>query len=256
MNRSRRPPYKRSSPGYAYYQASDDRHVVRNRLGAEELSRALLNPGLREPNFLVLRERRMLFSQFVQSLPKRGLAVLDIGGRLQPFRPLIEDRLGLYVAVDPVLEGLLDVVAVGESLPFPDKRFDLAICTQVLLYVADPRGVLAEIHRVLKEGGYLFLSTPSIFPRYFDTRWCFMPDGLSTLLAPFSQYTITPEDGSIGGLLRSFNLFLDTFIRSERLKRLTSYTVYPLTNLLGLLLDRFSRERTEFSTNYTSIARK
>jgi SAM-dependent methyltransferase len=253
MSRSSKPPYKRPSHGYAYYRASDD--VVRNRVGAEELSRALLNPGLRDPNFLVLRERRNLFSQFSQSLPK-GLTVLDIGGRLQPFRPLIEDRLGLYVAIDPVLEGLLDVLAVGESLPFRDKCFDLAICTQVLIYAADPRRVLAEIHRVLKKDGYLFLSTPAIFPRHLDTRWCFMPDGLSILLAPFSEHTITPEDGSISGLLRSFNLFLNTFIRSDRLKSLVSATVYPVTNLLGLALDPISRDRTEFATNYTCIARK
>lgn len=242
--------------GYAYYRASSARQEVIHRREAEEYSRELLYPKLRDPNYLVLRERRRLFSQFAQGLPERDLKVLDVGGRLEPFRPLIEPRLGLYVAIDPVLEGLLSVVAVGESIPFPAETFDLVICTQMLPYATDPRRVLSEIHRVLRKGGDLFLSAPAMFPRYHDVRWCFMPDGLRQLLSSFSEVRITPEGGSIAGLLRSFNLFLDTFIRSERLKRLTSYTVYPVTNLLGLLLDRFSRDRTEFTTNYTCIARK
>jgi SAM-dependent methyltransferase len=242
--------------GYRYYEGSTAPDKVPHRHEAKELSRELLHPRLSNPNFLVLRERRTLFAEFVQSLPEKGLAVLDVGGRLQPFRPLIEDRLGLYVAIDPVFEGLLDVVAVGEKMPFRNESFDLVICTQVLVYVAEPRRVISEIHRVLKKGGHLFLSTPAIMPRYHDIRWYFMPDGLSDLLSPFSESRIHPEGGSIAGLLRSFNAFLETFLRSERLKRLASYTLFPLTNLGGLLLDRFSGERTEFSTNYTCIARK
>ena len=251
-----KPPYQRDSSGYAYYRASDAGQEVRHQREARELSQKLLFPGWRDPNFLVLRERRKIFSDFAKSLPAHGLAVLDIGGRLQPLRSLIEDRLGNYIAIDPVLEGLLDVVAVGEAVPFRDATFDLVICTQVLTYATEPQRVISECHRVLKPGGALFLSVPAIFPRYFDIRWCFMPDGLLGLLSSFSRSEIFPEDHSIAGLLRSFNLFLDTFIRSETLRKLTSCTVYPLMNLAGLSLDRFSGGRTEFTTNYSCIARK
>ena len=250
------PAYKRDVPGYDFYRASNVQQQVRHKREASELSRELLYPKWRNPNFLVLRERRRLFSEFAQGLPERGLAVLDVGGRLQPFRPLIEDRLGLYIAIDPVLEGLLDVLAVGENLPFRDESFDLVICTQVLTYVAEPRQAISEMQRVLKKVGVLFLSVPAILPRYHDIRWCFMPDGLLSLLSSFSESKIIPEDGSIAGLIRSNNLFLDTFIRSERLKRLVSYALFPMMNLAGLLLDGFSRGRTEFATNYSCIARK
>lgn len=229
---------------------------MRHQREARELSQKLLYPGWRDPNYLVLCERRRIFSDFAKSLPTHDLAVLDIGGRLQPFRSLIEDRLGNYIAIDPVLEGLLNVVAVGEAIPFRNAAFDLVICTQVLTYSAEPQRVISEVHRVLKPGGALFLSVPAIFPRYFDIRWCFMPDGLLGLLSSFSRSEIIPEDYSIAGMLRTFNLFLDTFIRSDRLKKLTSCTVYPLMNLGGLVLDRFSRGRTEFTTNYSCIARK
>jgi len=246
----------RKPEGYAYYRTSGAWQELRHSREAQQYSRELLNPKLRDPHYLVLRERQRLFSQFAQGLPERGLKVLDVGGRLQPFRPLIEARLALYVAIDPVLEGLLDVVAVGEGIPFPAETFDLVICTQVLPYVSDPRRVLSEIHRVLKSRASLFLSAPAMLPRYHDMRWCFMPDGLRLLLSSFSEVRIVPEGGSIAGVLRSTNLFLDTFIRSQRLKRLVAYTIFPMMNLGGLLLDRFSGQRTEFTTNYTCIARK
>jgi hypothetical protein len=83
-----------------------------------------------------------------------------------------------------------------------------------------------------------------------------MPDGVLLLLSSFSETKVFPEDHSIAGILRSINLFLDTFIRSDRLKRLVTYIVFPIMNLAALLLDRFSFGRTEFTTGYTYIARK
>lgn len=145
------PPLKRDVPGYAYYRGSGAQQKLQNKEGARKLSQALLYPKLRDPNFIVLRKRRRLFSQFAQGLPEHELTVLDLGGRLQPFRALIEDRLRFYVAIDPVLEGLLDVVAVGEKIPFQDESFELVICTQVLCYVSEPSQVISEIHRVLKK---------------------------------------------------------------------------------------------------------
>jgi hypothetical protein len=84
-----------------------------------------LSPSIREPDYLVLRARARLLSKWLKDLHTEGLRVLDVGGRIQPYRPLIEDRLDRYVAIDPILEGLVDVVAVGENLPFPNDSFDV-----------------------------------------------------------------------------------------------------------------------------------
>jgi SAM-dependent methyltransferase len=49
---------------------------------------------------------------------------------------------------------------VATSLPWPDGHFDLVICIEVLRYLhrADVRAALAEMRRVLKPGGRLFLT--------------------------------------------------------------------------------------------------
>jgi SAM-dependent methyltransferase len=43
--------------------------------------------------------------------------------------------------------------ADGAALPYPAATFDLAFCHFVLLWVADPRAVLAEMRRVTRPGG-------------------------------------------------------------------------------------------------------
>jgi ubiquinone/menaquinone biosynthesis C-methylase UbiE len=54
---------------------------------------------------------------------------------------------------------ILDGVAT--ALPFPNSSFDLVICIEVLRYLhgADNRLALREMHRVLKPGGAMFLTS-------------------------------------------------------------------------------------------------
>lgn len=51
-----------------------------------------------------------------------------------------------------------------EKTPFKDHTFDLVVFTEILEHLGnDPLGVLKEVHRVLKPGGLIFLSTPNIY---------------------------------------------------------------------------------------------
>jgi ubiquinone/menaquinone biosynthesis C-methylase UbiE len=46
----------------------------------------------------------------------------------------------------------------AEALPFADGAFDLALCQFALMFFTDRRAALAEMHRVLKDGGRVTLS--------------------------------------------------------------------------------------------------
>jgi SAM-dependent methyltransferase len=48
-----------------------------------------------------------------------------------------------------------------ESMPFGDSTFQTVLCTEVLEHVPDPILALAEIHRVLRDGGVLIGSVPA-----------------------------------------------------------------------------------------------
>jgi hypothetical protein len=220
--------------------------------------RRRLYPGLSNPHWLVLKKRREIFQQMLGKLPPGKLLVLDIGGRIQPFRPLLEDRLGHYIAIDLRQTPLVSVLASGEQLPFGNDQFDLVICTQVLQYVPEPSSVILEVARVLKCRGYFFLSVPSACPSDTDGEcWRFLPGGLRRLLAPFRQVEIIPEGRSITGFFRTTNACLNIFVRYPSIRLLLRYTVSPGINLLGALLEQLSGSMNDqFAVNYSVIAKK
>ena len=109
-----------------------------------------------------------------------GLAgdVLEIGygsGLNQPHLP--SSVRGVW-AVEPSTTALrlgeerraassVPVVVAGDDaqvLPFPDDRFDAALCTWVLCGIPDPRAALAEVARVLKPGASLHFVEHGLAP--------------------------------------------------------------------------------------------
>jgi SAM-dependent methyltransferase len=48
-------------------------------------------------------------------------------------------------------------IARGENLPFPDDSVDIVVLNHIYEHVVDPEAVVAEIHRVLKPRGVLYL---------------------------------------------------------------------------------------------------
>ncbi len=67
-------------------------------------------------------------------------------------------------------------VPAGTRLPFDDARFDLVTCVSVLEFVttdAGRRALLAEMLRVLRPGGHLYLATPNPLRlrEYHSRRW-------------------------------------------------------------------------------------
>jgi SAM-dependent methyltransferase len=56
-----------------------------------------------------------------------------------------------------LVRGSLDV-----GLPFASDSFDVVILSEVVEHLVDTDGGLAELHRVLRPGGHLILSTPNL----------------------------------------------------------------------------------------------
>jgi SAM-dependent methyltransferase len=248
-----------SSEGYAYYR-SENAHRSEVRRASREVaalySRAVLDPSPRDPDYLVRRARREILGAWMSELESDHLQVLDVGGRVQPWRPLLGERVERYVGLDPVLEGLVDVVASGECIPFADGSFDLVICTQALTYAADPARMVDEMHRVLVPSGVLLLSTTAMCPEFHDERWRFLPGGLKILLAEFSRVEIVPEGHSIAGVIRLINVGLSIASDKHRVQQALGRTLNPLLNRIAPTLDRFSRGSTRYTTNYSVRAVK
>lgn len=219
---------------------------------------ARLYPSITDPNFLVLRSRRLIFQKWISQLEGEDLAVLDVGGRYQPYRPLFEAKASRYVACDVTRTELVDVVGNGESLPFAADTFDVIVATQVFDYFAQPYKAAEQIRAVLKPNGRLMMSVASVAPRFRDDEyWRFTPKGIREVLSGFSQLTIVPELTSIGGVIRTINLAVNTFARYRTLRALASVTICPLLNLVGLGLEALQiTNDDQFTPNYSVLAIK
>jgi SAM-dependent methyltransferase len=77
------------------------------------------------------------------------------------------------------------IAAVGESLPFRDNSFDVIISLEVLEHVEHPAAVLREVFRILKPGGWFYLTCPnylSFREVHYNVAWLpLLPKPLGSL---------------------------------------------------------------------------
>lgn len=139
---------------------------------------------------------------FLRALdPQPGERVLDVGSGPGFLAAAIADAVGSAGVVHGVdiSEPLLAVArahcaerpwvefrhADARQLPFPDREFDAAICTQVLEFVPDVDAALAEIHRVIRPAGRVVI---------VDTDWDSIvwhspnPERMNRVLAAWEQH--------------------------------------------------------------------
>jgi|SRR5215831_3830722 len=217
-----------------------------------------LHPSLTNPNWLILVARRKRFERWLPQVPGSALHVLDVGGRIQPYRALLGNRCSQYIAVDLRPTPLVNVIGDARQLPFAGEQFDLVLCCQVLEYIPDPHTAIAEMHRCLKPGGSLLLSVPAVFPRDSDVEyWRFLPGAVRHLLADFSRVELAPEGNSVVGFLRTVSVCAVAFARPPVLGRLLSFTLVPLLNVLGSAAEMLlPSEDNRFTANFSAFAQK
>jgi SAM-dependent methyltransferase len=132
----------------------------------------------------------------------QGSTVLDAGAGQAPYRELFAhceyQTADWAQSVHPDAQSA-DVIASLDALPIPDASFDAVLCTQVLEHVSDPATVLAELNRVLRPGGHLWLTVPLTWPLHeepFD-YFRYTSYGLTSLLerAGFVEIDIAARNG-------------------------------------------------------------
>lgn len=176
--------------------------------------------------------------------------VLDIGGGeplskwLAPYRTLFKDVV--YKSFDYDASTGADVVGDIHAIPLPDDSVDAIICASVLEHVRDPLRAMAELKRILKPGGSIFLYVPSIYPYHarkgaYPDVWRFFDDTMQILFEGFAQVEIAKRGGyflalsyfvpgqhRMRGLLDATACLLDRFFKTEARNTTAGYYVYAV----------------------------
>jgi SAM-dependent methyltransferase len=116
-----------------------------------------------------------------------GKCVLDLGAGLGGLSAEMGRRGAKVVSIEPgtawrtlagrrlaAMRDVSVVGAVGEYLPVASNSIDLIASLQVLEHVADPQRVIFEAFRVLKPGGYIFITYEnylSFWEPHYKVRW-------------------------------------------------------------------------------------
>lgn len=88
-----------------------------------------------------------------------------------------------------------------DRLPLPDQSVDVALSLAVIEHLRDPSQFLREIHRCLKPGGVVYLSTPNFrydFRNFYNDpthRQPYTPESLEALLKLFGYAGVATFPG-------------------------------------------------------------
>jgi SAM-dependent methyltransferase len=97
---------------------------------------------------------------FLQArVPLAGASVLDLGSGHGSSSSALGEAGAHVVSTDRRPRGgTARVAADAMRLPFRDGSFDGAVCSNMLEHVSSPPAVVRELARVLRSGGWLYLS--------------------------------------------------------------------------------------------------
>lgn len=109
-----------------------------------------------------------------------GKTSLDIGADNGVISYLLRQRGGRWYSADldpgavaSIRELVRDDVYQlnGSATPFPDRTFDQIVIVDFLEHIADDRGFVRELARILKPGGTVIVNVPHLKPRSLLNRF-------------------------------------------------------------------------------------
>lgn len=132
------------------------------------------------PTRFVIRKTAKAFFPHIEACG----SVLEVGGGNAMMEKLITSlcRSNKFISTDIDATESTDLVCDAQMLPFPKNSFNLVVAFEVIEHIPDTVLFLEEINRVLKRGGYVFISVPFVYGThdYYDYyRWT--TKGLETI---------------------------------------------------------------------------
>lgn len=162
--------------------------------------------------------------------PQLHGVVIDVGCGRQPYREFLPAD-ARYVPVENSPHLRPEVVGDVLALPFRDGVADGAMCNEVLEHVPEPDRAIAELNRILKPGGTLYVTVPQSWGLHYEP-WDFFR---------YTRYGIahllTKNGFEIVALERMGGLF--TFFSVRVIDMLVIQGLFPLFDRMRLRRGRY-----------------
>jgi len=216
-----------------------------------------LSPPCRPSTLDSFGNRRLLLRALTDALPNFRGRLLDVGCGHRPYRSLLlspPSQATDYVGMD-LPDNIYrppDLSWDGRRIPLEDATVDSAVLTEVLEHCPNPDWVLRETARVLKPGGFMFLTVPFIWPIHTvpNDEFRYTPFALRRLLeqAGFQNPVIEATGGRHAVLAITLGLWVRRRALTSRVHLVTrtvlSILLWPVIWLL-LRIDEPPREFEE-----------
>lgn len=193
--------------------------------------------------------------KFIQKYPYKG-KTLNLGSGP---RVLAEGVVNVDIHPYPGVELVADI----HNVPLPDGSVSRIVSDNVLEHVKDPVSAVKEMHRLLSSGGYLYVSTPFMYPfhssPYDFQRWT--TEGLKELFQEFEIIEIGVRAGPFSALTVFLNHLFSTIFSfgSTRLYsvllNLVMFITFPI-KLLDLVFNYWPQADTIASVFYCVVQKK
>jgi len=131
--------------------------------------------------------------------------VLDVGCGLSQYRSMLPSA-ARYIGMDVTPNSQTAIVASALHLPFGDSSIDSILCSEVLEHLPEPSDAIAEMQRVLRRGGRVYLTTPQSWGLHYEPHdyFRYTKYGLRYL---FEKHGFQIEEvRQIGGLFSYFSV--------------------------------------------------
>lgn len=215
------------------------------------------NPKIYQHAYLHLRE---LSEQIKRTIDKeirnKKVRILDVGCGNKPYYPFFESVATSYTGLDICTGEKVDIVSSAEKIPFKKNSFDVVVCFQVLEHIENPEKAISEMHRVLKKGGILMLSTHGNMHVHGvpNDYWRWTRYGLQKIFKRFDDVQVLDNCDPGMSLFQIINLYVQ---RLNVFHLMTPVIVF--NNIVGRVADTIlphSVTRDLFVINYFVLARK
>lgn len=205
-----------------------------------------LNLPLNRDTQALYAVRKSILDALVAQLPQFHGTFLDMGCGIQPYRALItsapsrvERYVGMDLAGNPIsgyMKLAPDLLWDGSTIPLPAQSVDSAMATEVLEHCPDPAAILAEAYRVLRPGGFFFLTVPFLWPLHDvpHDEYRYTPFAMERLLrtAGFHDVKLVPLGGWNASLAQMLGLWAVRSPMTPRRRALAKRLALPVVKYL------------------------